>query len=98
MYWDLNEIKYMGNRTFVVKFADGLSGTMRLAPSYCTGVFRPLLDDKLLEQASVRFGVCCDMAEWLGFGARYHVRRNSPKSSTPLRSWPAPEKMRTGPK
>lgn len=57
MHWDINEIKYMGNRTFAVKFADGLTGTMRLAPSYCAGVFRPLLDDKLLEQASVQFGV-----------------------------------------
>ncbi len=56
MYWNVTEIEPTGNRTFAVKFVDGLSGTMRLAPSYCTGVFSPLLDDKLLEQVSVQYG------------------------------------------
>jgi hypothetical protein len=30
--------------------------SFRLDPSYCTGVFSSLLDDKLLEQATVQYG------------------------------------------
>jgi hypothetical protein len=56
MHWDVIEVIPTGNRTLAVKFADGLSGTIRLTPSYCTGVFSALLDDKLLEQASVHHG------------------------------------------
>lgn len=36
---------------------DGLAGTICLPPSFCTGLFLPLLDDSLLEQASVEHGV-----------------------------------------
>ena len=57
MYWDVIEVKPAGNRALAVKFADGLSGTVHLPPSYCTGVFSALLDDKLLEQAIVQHGV-----------------------------------------
>ncbi len=56
MYWDVIEVKPTGNRVLEVKFADGLAGTIRLDPSYCTGVFSPLLDDTLLEQATVQYG------------------------------------------
>ncbi len=56
MYWDVIEVKPAGNRTLTVKFSDGLTGTIRIDPSYCTGVFSPLLDDKLLEQATVQYG------------------------------------------
>jgi hypothetical protein len=56
MHWDVVEVVPAENRTLVVKFADGLSGTIRLDPAYCTGVFGALLDDKLLEQAYVRNG------------------------------------------
>lgn len=56
MHWDVVEVKPAGNRTLAVKFADGLKGTIRLGPTYCTGVFSPLLDDGLLEQASVQYG------------------------------------------
>jgi hypothetical protein len=56
MHWDVIEIKPAGNRTLAVKFADGLQGTIRIDSSYCTGVFSALLDDRLLEQASVQYG------------------------------------------
>jgi len=56
MNWDVVEVSPAGNRTLAVKFADGLTGTIRLDPSYCTGVFSALLDDKLLEQATVQYG------------------------------------------
>jgi hypothetical protein len=56
MHWDVIEVNPAGNRTLAVKFSDGLTGTFRLDPSYCTGVFSSLLDDKLLEQATVQYG------------------------------------------
>lgn len=56
MHWDVVEVQPAGNRTLKVRFSDGLTGTIRLDPSYCNGVFGPLLDDKLLEQATVQHG------------------------------------------
>ena len=56
MHWDVIEIKPVGNRMLAVKFADGMHGTIRIDSSYCTGVFSALLDDRLLEQASVQYG------------------------------------------
>lgn len=57
MRWDVTEVKPLGNRTLAVKFADGLVGTFCLTPSYCTGVFSALLEDGLLNQATVQYGV-----------------------------------------
>jgi hypothetical protein len=57
MQWDVVEVKPAGNRTLAVKFSDGLTGTFHLDPAYCTGVFSSLLDDNLLEQATVQYGV-----------------------------------------
>jgi len=57
MEWDVTEVKPIGNRTLAVTFASGLAGTIRLDPSYCTGVFAALLDDALLAQATVQHGV-----------------------------------------
>lgn len=56
MHWDVIEVRPAGNRTLAVRFADGQTGTIRIDPSYCTGVFSALLDDKLLEQATVQYG------------------------------------------
>ncbi len=56
MYWDIVEVKPIGNRTLAVKFADGLDGTVVIDNSFCTGVFHPLLDDQLLEQVTVVHG------------------------------------------
>ena len=57
MNWDVVEVKPIGQRVLQVRFMDGLIGTISLSPAYCTGVFQPLLDDKLLEQARVEHGV-----------------------------------------
>ena len=35
---------------------DGLTGTLQISPSFCTGVFVPLLIDNLLAQATVQYG------------------------------------------
>ena len=57
MNWDVVEVNPIGQRMLQVRFMDGLAGTISLPHAYCTGVFRPLLDDKLLEQARVEHGV-----------------------------------------
>lgn len=57
MYWDVEEVQPMGGRRLMVKFADGLTGTLQISPAFCTGVFAPLLDDRLLEQATIQYGV-----------------------------------------
>ena len=57
MYWDVEEVTAVGNRRLAVKFADGLTGMLQISPAFCTGVFAPLLDDRLLEQATIQFGV-----------------------------------------
>jgi len=57
VYWDVEEVQPVGNRRLAVKFADGLMGTLRISPAFCTGVFAPLLDDQLLDQATIQYGV-----------------------------------------
>jgi len=57
LHWDVEEVQAVGNRRLAVKFADGLTGTLQISPGFCTGVFAPLLDDRLLEQATIRYGV-----------------------------------------
>ena len=55
--WDVEEVQAIGNRRLAVKFGDGLTGTLQISPAFCTGVFAPLLDDRLLEQATIQYGV-----------------------------------------
>lgn len=57
MYWDIIEVKIKGSRTFKVIFADGLTGEVVIDPSFCKGVFKPLLDDDMLKQVKVENGV-----------------------------------------
>ncbi len=57
MYWDVAEVRPVGNRTLAVKFEDGLTGKLHISRSFCTGVFAPLQNDGLLEQARVQYGV-----------------------------------------
>lgn len=56
MYWDVQIVQPVGDRTLAVKFTDGLTGKIYISHAYCTGVFAPLLDDNLLNQAMVRYG------------------------------------------
>jgi hypothetical protein len=57
MYWDVIEVKPENTREFRVKFDDGLSGHIVIDSSFCSGVFKALLDDDLLRQASADNGV-----------------------------------------
>jgi len=56
MYWDVEEVQPLGKRRLAVKFADGLTGTLYISPSFCTGVFTPLLNDSLLAKATIQNG------------------------------------------
>ena len=57
MYWDVEEVRPVGHRTLAVKFSDGLTGTLHISHSYCTGVFAPLMNDAVLDQAMILNGV-----------------------------------------
>ena len=56
MYSDVVDVKPVAPRTLKIQFFDGLSGTILLEPSYCTGVFLPLLDNEIFSQARVEHG------------------------------------------
>ena len=57
MYWDVIEVKIEKTREFRVKFNDGLSGLIVIESSFCSGVFKALLDDDLVRQARADNGV-----------------------------------------
>ena len=57
MYWDITEVHPNGPRMLALQFADGLSGTLTIDLSFCTGAFTPLQDDKLIETALIDNGV-----------------------------------------
>ena len=57
MYWDVINVKAENTREFRVEFNDGLSGLIVIDSSFCSGVFKALLDDDLIRQASADNGV-----------------------------------------
>ena len=57
MYWDVTEVKNENPRELMVRFADGLSGHVVIDKSFCSGVFRVLLDDDEIREARVDNGV-----------------------------------------
>ncbi len=42
MYWDVVEVRPNAPRELAVTFADGLTGTIYIDHSFCTGVFETL--------------------------------------------------------
>ena len=57
MYWDVVDISPIAHRELAVRFADGLSGTIRIDLSFCTGVFESLRSDEMMNQAKIEAGV-----------------------------------------
>ncbi|WP_459863087.1 DUF2442 domain-containing protein [Endothiovibrio diazotrophicus] len=51
------EVNYSGSRELSVRFADGLSGAVRIDESFCTGVFESLRNDERIADAKVEHGV-----------------------------------------
>jgi hypothetical protein len=57
MYWDVVCVKPVNYLELVVEFLDGLEGTIKINPSYLTGVFEPLKDKDYFNQVYVDHGV-----------------------------------------
>ncbi|MDD2776499.1 MAG: DUF2442 domain-containing protein [Gallionella sp.] len=57
MYWDVISVRPAAPRTLEVVFADGLTGTVLIDISFCTGVFDVLQDDQLVHLAYIENGV-----------------------------------------
>jgi len=41
--------------SLAVIFNDGVKGTIKICQSFCTGVFKPLLDDSVITKAKIGF-------------------------------------------
>jgi hypothetical protein len=79
MYWDVVQVKSIAPRELAVQFADGLCGVVRIDPSFCTGVFKPLLNDQVIGDAQISQGVLVwpnglDLAP----DTMYHAIKRSP--------------------
>lgn len=56
MYWDVIEVTPKPNFTLSVRFADGITGTVHIEPSYLTGVFLPLKQVDFFNQVFIHNG------------------------------------------
>lgn len=56
MYFDVIEAKIIRHLEFVVTFADGLTGAVKIMPSHLYGVFEKLKDPDFFSQISVTEG------------------------------------------
>ena len=56
MEWDVIEVNPEKPLTLHVRFADGLSGSVRFEPAHLTGVFEPLKDADVFARAYVDGG------------------------------------------
>jgi len=56
MYWDVVSAKTTKHLEFIVTFADGLTGTVRILPSHLFGVFEKLKDPAVFGQLQVNNG------------------------------------------
>ena len=56
MYYDVIEARVIGELSFAVRFADGLSGNVRFLPSYLYGVFEKLRNPDFFNQIQVTDG------------------------------------------
>ncbi|HIJ82977.1 MAG: hypothetical protein HW380_2247 [Magnetococcales bacterium] len=53
MYWDVVEARVVDHLEFMVTFADGLTGRVRMLPSHLRGVFEKLQEPAVFSQLSV---------------------------------------------
>lgn len=56
MYWDVVEVRPEPDYGLLVRFADGVSGRVRLPPERLTGVLAPLRDRQFFEQVFIDQG------------------------------------------
>jgi hypothetical protein len=56
MYWDVVEVRPEPDYNLLVRFADGVSGRVRISPEKLTGVLAPLRDRQFFEQVFIDHG------------------------------------------
>jgi len=56
MYWDVVEVRPEPDYQLFVRFADGVSGRLRLSPEKLSGVLAPLRDRRFFEQVFIDHG------------------------------------------
>lgn len=56
MHWNVVEARVSGPLEFIVRFADGLSGRVKLLPSHLYGVFEQLKDPSYFNKLQVTDG------------------------------------------
>lgn len=56
MYWDVIEVRAEGGCSLWVRFADGVSGVIRLDPADLTGVLAPLRDPGFFRSVYIDHG------------------------------------------
>jgi len=56
MYYDVIEAQVIDQLTLYVRFADGVSGTVRFLPSYLYGVFEPLKNPEFFNNLKITDG------------------------------------------
>ena len=56
MYWDVVEVRAEPDCNLFVRFADGVSGRVRISPEKLTGVLAPLRDRPFFEQVFIDHG------------------------------------------
>ena len=56
MYYDVIEAQIIGDLSFKVRFADGLTGNVQFLPSYLYGVFEKLKNPDFFKQIKVTDG------------------------------------------
>ena len=62
MYWDIVEVRAEKNHCLWLRFADGVTGSVRLDAKEFTGVLEPLRDPAFFERVYVEHGA----ATWPG--------------------------------
>ena len=56
MYWDILEVRAMGNHSLWLRFADGVTGTVQLNAAEFTGELTPLRDQNFFDQVGLEHG------------------------------------------
>lgn len=56
MYWDIVEVRPEAEGSLWVRFADGVSGVIRLNPKDLTGVLAPLRDPEFFKRVYIDHG------------------------------------------
>ena len=57
MYWNVVEVRPERDYNLFVRFADGVSGVVRISPEEMTGVLAPLRDRQFFEKVFIDRGV-----------------------------------------